>query len=238
MDPIQTPVQDPAQPPVQIPDFQPKSNYLIIVASSILGMILLASAIFLYFQNKQLKKQIVDGQISPAIQVTFPTPKTAPSIFLPSDKAINWIKYINDDLDIRFDYPPEYKAPKENNNYISLISPLNPTPKKGYELQDGELKIEIYVSNTTPNETIEDLVKKKKEQSDSLGSNTKILKEEEILIDGIKAVKQTWEGMGTGQTILFIKNDKEYGIIKYPALTTRDNEFDQIISSFRFIDQY
>lgn len=214
---------------------KPKPNWILIILS-VLAILLLSSIIFLYFQNQQLKKQFINLQISPTIQAPSPTPKAVSSISIPSNEITGWRTYTNIMLGFSFKYPNEYKDPIENNNYISLISPLNSVPKKGYELQNGELKVEIYASDASSDETLIDLVKKKKAQSDSLGSNTKILKEEGILIDGIDAVKQTWEGMGTGQTILFIKNGKEFGIIKYPAVTSRDDEFDQILSTFKFIN--
>ncbi len=250
----QTPIQN--QPEIIIP--QPKPNYLKIIILSIVGIILVGVIVFLYFQNQQLKTEskvtnftecsAIKGAL---IQESYPATCVLPSgksftqelspeeksrlsTSIPSDETKEWIIYANNNLGISFKYPPEYKAPEENSNYISLISPLNPEPQKGYELQNGELKVEIYVSDASPNETLSDLVKKKKEQSNSLGADIKIIKEEEIIVNGIKAVKQTWEGMGTGQTILFVNNNKEYGIIKYPAVTTRDNEFDQILSTFKF----
>lgn len=231
------PVQEPIQPSAEVSIPQLKPNYFIIIVSSILGIIFLSSIIFLYFQNQQLKKQFINLQISPTNRAPSPTPKAVSSISIPSNEITGWRTYTNIMLGFSFKYPNEYKDPIENNNYISLMSPLNSGPKKGYELQNGELKVEIYTSDASSNETLTDLVKKKKEQSDSLGSNTKILKEEEILIDGINAVKQTWKGMGTGQTILFIRNGKEFGIIKYPAITSRDDEFDQILSTFKFLEK-
>lgn len=232
MEPIQNPTQQPLQDSPEVIVSQPKPNYLIIIISLIFGIVLLALIFLLYQQNQQLQKKVLNQQATPTIQLISSTPKTVSSISIFPDETAGWKTYTSKKLSFSFKYPPEYKVPEENNNYISLISPSNPKTKK-----NEELTIEIYASEAEPNESLIDFVKKKKEQSDSLGSNTKILKEEEILIDGIKAVKQTWEGMGTGQTILFIKNNKEFGIIKYPAVTTRDNEFDQILSTFKFLDK-
>ncbi len=237
MEPTQPPIQQPVQIPVEVPiPLQPKPNYLKTVIFFVLTIISLSLITYLIFQNQKLQKQVLNPQISPTIQFPSPTPQTVSSISIPSNEITGWRTYTNLMLGFSFKYPDEYKDPIENNNYISLMSPLNSGPKKGYELQNGELKVEIYTSDASFDETLIDLVKKKKEQSDSLGSNTKILKEEEILIDGINAVKQTWEGMGTGQTILFIRNGKEFGIIKYPAVTSRDDEFDQILSTFKFVN--
>jgi len=236
MDSTQIPTQQPPQPPPEVITPQPKLNYLKTIFFFVLIVITLSLIAYLIFQNQKLQKQVLNPQTSLTIQTPSSTPKKVSSISISVDETAGWQTYINMMLGFSFRYPTEYKAPIENNNYISLISPLNPEPKKGYELQNGELKVEIYVSDASPDETLMELVKKKKAQSDSLGSNTKILKEEEILVDGINAVKQTWEGMGTGQTILFIKDNKEFGMIKFPAVTTRDNEFNQILSTFKFLN--
>jgi len=209
-----------------------KSFFKSILFFILTGVILIViSGLIGYFLGK---RQINVQSINQLTPTPFVSPTSVQTLTI--DETENWKSYTSNNLGLSFKYPSEYKAPEENSNYISLISPLNPEPNKGYELQNGELKIEIYVSDATPNESLIDLVKKKKEQSDSLGANVKILEEKEILVDGIKAIKQTWEGMGSGQTILLINNNKEMGIIKYPAITSRDNEFDQILSTFKFLE--
>lgn len=268
MNPTQPPPQQPLQTPPEINVSQPKPNYLKTIIFSILGVLLVASVIYLYLQNQQLKSETritnfkecsavkgarileiypgkcilpsgksFEQELTPEQQSRLIPPESNPTLSISNslDETESWKTYTNNNLNIGFKYPLEYKAPEENNNYISLISPLNSEPKKGNDLQNRELKIEIYVSDAEPNETLEGLIIKKKEQSNSLGVDIKILKEEAILVDGIKAVKQTWEGMGTGQTILFVNNNKEYGIMKYPAVTTRDVEFNQILSTFKFL---
>jgi len=62
-----------------------KPNYLIIITSSILGIILLALINFLYFQNQQSIKVSVNQEISPTIQVPSPTPQTEPLMSIPPD---------------------------------------------------------------------------------------------------------------------------------------------------------
>lgn len=231
MDPTQPPTQQPPQPLSEVFVPQPKPNKFKIFLFIVFINTLFSIISYLYMQNQRLKKQFTQQQITPTVpaNVHYLFPK-------PTDEMAGWKTYTSTELNITFKYPPEYKLPEENDNYISLISPLNPEPKKGYQLKNGELKIEIYTSDANPNESLIELIKKKKEQSDSLGADVKIIKEEEIFIDNIKAIKQTWEGTETGQTILFIKNNKEFGIIKYPAVTTRDYEFNQILSTFKFTD--
>jgi len=66
MDTIQNPIQE----PVQIPTSQPKPNYLIVIVSSILGIILLTLITFLYSQNQKLQKQIINQKNIPTITTT------------------------------------------------------------------------------------------------------------------------------------------------------------------------
>ena len=113
MEPIQNPTQEPVQSPPEINVPQPKPNYLIIVIFSILGIILLASIIFLYFQNQQLKKQAVIQNVSPTIQQSSPT-----SQIIPPDETSSWKTYSN--ADFSFKYPPDWTI---DGNLITSTSP-------------------------------------------------------------------------------------------------------------------
>jgi len=57
MNPTQPPIQQPVQSSPEIIIPQPKPNYLKTIIFSILGIILLALTIFLYFQNQKLKTE-------------------------------------------------------------------------------------------------------------------------------------------------------------------------------------
>jgi hypothetical protein len=46
-----------------------------------------------------------------------------------------------------------------------------------------------------------------------------------------------WEAAGTGETRYLIKNGQRIGITKYPLETSRQAEFDQILSTFKFVEQ-
>jgi len=208
--------------------------FLFLVGGIFLMIFGILIGFFLKIKQPDVKSinQLAETSIISPTSIPIPTQ----TITIDEPEVLSWKVFTSVDKGISFKYPPSYNNPEEYDNYISLISPLNPTQEKGYELHNGELKIEIYLSDAQPNETLEDLIKKKKEQSDSLGVDTKILEQKEIMVDGVKAIQQTWEGMGTGQTILLLNNYKEVGIIKYPAITSRDQEFDRILSTIKLID--
>jgi hypothetical protein len=125
---------------------------------------------------------------------------------------------------------------EENPGYISVLSPLLPTVGKGYELKNGELKIEIYIQPSPVNDSLERYLAEKKAQTKENLPESKILEETEIKIDGERAVLLKWEAVGTGETRYLIKNGQRIGITKYPLETSRQAEFDQILSTFKFTD--
>lgn len=109
MDPTQTPAQEPIQTPPEVFIPQPKPNYLKTIIFSVLGIILLASTIFLYQQNQQLKKQFLNTRVSPTIQAPSPTSQSvSPTVFsisIPADETTNWKIYTNTKYFYSFKYP-------------------------------------------------------------------------------------------------------------------------------------
>jgi hypothetical protein len=73
-----------------------------------------------------------------------PAPLPAEASVEEGDPTTNWKMYTNPQYPFSFKYPSDYKM-EENPGYISVLSPLLPTVGKGYELKNGELKIEIYI---------------------------------------------------------------------------------------------
>ena len=96
---------DPTQNPIQVAVPQPKPNYLLIIISSILGMILLGTIFFLYLQNQKLQKQIINQQTNSTIKVPSPTSIVSSISILP-DETANWKTYSSEILS--FKYPKEF----------------------------------------------------------------------------------------------------------------------------------
>src|SRR3989338_3226721 len=95
----QSPVQDTVQ--------QNKSN-LIIIVFSILGIIFLISTIILYLQNQKLQKQIINQQVTSAIQNPSLTPNTESTTTVPTDEMEGWKMYVNEEYGFSFRYPKEW----------------------------------------------------------------------------------------------------------------------------------
>ncbi|MDP1722208.1 MAG: PsbP-related protein [Candidatus Gottesmanbacteria bacterium] len=151
------------------------------------------------------------------------------------DPTANWKTYTNPNYPFSFKYPSNYTV-EENSGYISILSPLLPVTDKGYELKNGELKIEIYIQSSPVNDSLKKYVLEKKTQTKENLPESKIINETEVTIDGIKTILLKWEAVGTGETRYVIKNGYRIGITKYPLETSRQSEFDQILSTFTFTD--
>lgn len=154
-----------------------------------------------------------------------------PSPTATTNEIANWKTYNSSSLGISFKYPPTYPEPQESKNYISLISPLNSDNVKGSGLQNGELKIEIYFENANQNLSLEAYVREKNE------TGAEILEQSETTLDGVRTIHQKLKGYGTSEAYYILHGGKKLMIVKYPLETTRQDEFEKILSSFRFLDK-
>ena len=145
------------------------------------------------------------------------------------DDMSGWKTYSGNN--ISFQYPPDYTV-EDKDDYISLISPLDPTPRKGYAISQKELKIEVVIFNSDSSDSLEKWGLE--EKSITEGSIEEI---GTTKIDGVEAKILKLTGVGIAKTHLIIHNDKRYMILKYPFETSRDAEFDQILSTFKFIEK-
>lgn len=147
----------------------------------------------------------------------------------PVDEIADWLTY-ESEMGFIFKYPNDYNLPQEESNYLSLISPLNEDKDKSKDLsvQEGELKIEIVTEAGKENDSS---LQCWNDHSAGVG---RILGQSEIVIDDIKTTLLTWEGIGTGQFACISYGGERYLINKYPAQTTRDSEYHQILSTFKF----
>lgn len=161
---------------------------------------------------------------------TMPT-VVEPSPILTQDPTAGWKTYTSTALGFTFKYPAEYNLPKESEHYLSLDSPLNPDRSiKDYTFHNGELKIEIVTEAAEENDS------SVKCWNDHDSGETKIINQSETMINGIVTTIFDWEGHGTGQLICVTYNKQRYLINKYPLETTRQTEFDQILSTFKFTE--
>ncbi len=136
MDPTQPSTQELPQIPPEVFIPKPKLNYLKTIIFSILGVLLVISIIYLYLQNQNLQKQVLNPQVSPTIQIPSPTPKTVSSISLPPDDTAGWKVYTNTEYFYSFKYPKNlilknisdgaYGTLPNNAIRLTLSNPSNP----------------------------------------------------------------------------------------------------------------
>jgi len=184
-------------------------------------------AILFVFGTTRAIKQLTGPRMSPT---PIPYTTSSPQSQSPTSPApIETIVYNNPTLPLSFRYPASYGPPVEQDNYISITSPLKTDLGKIHNLQDGELKMEFVFTDAKSQDTVSSFVADNK----STFSGT-VKSEQKTTVAGEDAVEWTWEGEGTGKTYFLIHDDKRIMIMKYPAETSRNNECDGILSSLSF----
>ncbi len=253
MEPTQNPIQDSIQSPSEFIGPQAKPKWSIVVFS-ILGIIFLTSTIFLFFQNQQLKKQAVSVQVVPTAQVLLPTlqsvsptPKTFSSISIPPDETASWKEYISSKFGFTFRHPnfddkccglagavsdsPELVVTLANK---SIVIPNTDAPFDG---------IAIYIVPNENDSSLDQYIEKEKK---ALYDQFKIMADANQVHKGqilktsiagqpaITLINYSWDGIT--RTYLKHKNTKTIiEISKKEKSLNHFNDYDQILSTFKFI---
>lgn len=141
----------------------------------------------------------------------------------PSADMGRWKTYKNNVWKISFNYPSSYKLTEQANSLV-IYSPGSTT----YNANE-DLKVEIYLEPTKANDSLTQVTEDEKKKG------SKPLKEEQVDINGMGAIRWEWQGLGDGETYFVIHNNQRIHIAKYPLKTSRQSEFNQILSTFKFI---
>ncbi len=193
------------------------SNSLVLLLSSLLIISCLIAGLFA-FQTQKLASELTKLKTVPT-----PTPSAKPQATL--DPTTNWKTYL--DTNFSFKYPDDYSQTS-----LGVISPLNESRnKKDSTAQDGELKIEVYVENFTDEFTVQSCW----DDHNTSGSGN-ITGRSSVLIGENTHDTLLWQGLGTGEFTCIKNGDKRYLINKYPSTTSRQDEYLQILSTFKFLD--
>lgn len=229
----------PLQPAVSSP-VEPQNRHWFVGALALAVIFIISAASYIVYQiipstriNKAVQDCLSRGG-SPTGE-SFPPSCVFPSPSPTLDPTANWKTYANPRYNFSFKYPSDYQM-EESPGYVSILSPLLPTTGKGYELKDGEVKVEIYILPSPANDSLEAYVEEKRVQTKENMPESKIFEETEIRIDEERAILLKWEAFGTGETIFLIKGGHRIEIAKYPLETFRQTEFDQILSTLKFTD--
>jgi len=225
MDPTQPLAQQPVQSPVQISDFQSKPNYLKTIIFSIMGVLLVVSIIYLYLQNQKLQRQVLTPPVSPTIQAPLPTSKPSTSINIPPDETAGWKTYINNKLGIEFMYPVKWSVPKElsqsTKTEVNFDGKLIIIKGSFYDLiLQRELTFDEYVIRNYGDETYR----------------------YDFNIDGLIGKRGLEKSVSNYSDIVILaKNNKSTEIISINYMYNPEKEdgkfFDQILSTFKFVDK-
>ncbi|EKE04929.1 MAG: hypothetical protein ACD_19C00429G0089 [uncultured bacterium] len=213
---------------------QPKQNNFLTTLLSTLLIISVTISGFFAFQTQKLVKELTSLKSEEKVVaiVTTEPANTTPAI-VSLDSVTNTStgqKLYEDKLHkFEFSYPVDYSSQINQNSYY-IMSPLLP-PTKGYELRDGELKVEFYFNPIKENDTLTKYLDEIKSNSDA-----KILSETRIKINGTDTVHLQLQGLGETDLYLLIHNGYRFQIVKYPMKTSRQSEFNQILSTFKFLD--
>lgn len=109
---MENPVSEPISTAVQVSEPKTKFSVMYLVLSLII-LALLASTIFLYYQNMQLKNMLAGYQAQPTVS---PTPTIHQSPVPSNDPIANWKTYTNTKLGFEIKYPPSVQVNKEFND--------------------------------------------------------------------------------------------------------------------------
>lgn len=156
-----------------------------------------------------------------------PTPTVSISPTPTPDLAADWKTHKEDRFS--FKYPHLYSISNEN-MIVSLMSPLNPTPRKGSELLIDEVKLEILAPILTV-KGLSEIISEAKQTRNERSNEPLNFEEQNLKIDGIDARK-----LKTQYSVVYyvIVSNYLYKIIQYPPITSRQSELDQILSTFKF----
>lgn len=198
----------------QIPK-PPKRKTGLIIGLSLFLLLLAITGIFAY-QNYQLKKQVV--QTPPTSE---PTISPSPAV----DQTANWKTYTSEVNGFSFKYPLDWQM-EENVNYIGPTYP-NYTFffKKKVEFMPG-IKLFV-VPKTTPEEWV----------GTRNSDFKKFAKIEEFALDDVQATKISGIPGALEQEWIFVDKTNKTIIFYAGGLGDELTIFDQILSTFKLLDQ-
>lgn len=147
------------------------------------------------------------------------------------NETANWKTYLGPGKDYSFKYLPTYPDPTNVGSQVSLLSSSNSINPNTFQIKEDELVVNFdSYPPVDRNETLEGFANEHR-------SWAIILKESKLLIGGVDAIHRQWEDQnGRGESYYMLYKSKGYVINKWPVVTSRQEEFDQILSTFQFID--
>jgi len=204
----------------QTPVIKKDNHWITILAMALFVLAALSLTGFLYYQNQQLKSMLASYQTQ-----TSPTPTAT------SDPIADWKTYINDKFSFEFKYPEEagylYDQLKQIGDNLLL---QNFQDKPGRQASTKDFQISLYVSENK-GVKLEDYPKLWEKELGTIPTS-KLTVGDETAIKGLSGQKAQ-----AVPTVWFIHDNLVYTI----QLSTPNSDdkawFDQILSTFKFLEQ-
>lgn len=178
----------------------------------------------------------VDIKPAPSIQpiTENPTQSVAtqqPQVPADSDETVNWKTFTSSGISLSFKYPTDCESPKEGVAVISLscYADKNIDRTWGTVVTNNDLTITINYERNTNNESLDDYLNRTKKTYRTLTD----LRDLTIGGQPTKAWKSTNQ-LVNNDFYHVIYNGSSIDIVKHPVETTKQKEFDQILSTFKF----
>ncbi len=154
------------------------------------------------------------------------------------DLIAGWKTYTNEKHGYSIKYPSNYSLPAGQGDRFAIMSPQDPT----FGFQDGDSKIEIFAEASPSEDTLEKILSEQKKELEKILSElepqdgpAKVKEIKIVTINGVRAVhRYTSQAPLNFDLYTFIHNQKRIYIAKYPLITSRQSEFDQILQTFKF----
>jgi hypothetical protein len=234
----QNPNPEPTLTPVQVSG--PKTKFPVVyLVLSLFVLVLLASTVFLYYQNIQLKNMLLSYQAQPAIS---PTPTVYQSPVPTTDPTADWKTYTNADYGYMVKYPQNLET--EEAKYHTLFNIIRTQPG-GPELPAYYVSVVpdgFWQNGAIYNDPLADFIPgllalKIAGVYDNGEWNT-FTRLQDSTVGALQAMiyenAHVWEYAGKDRRILIKKNGRTYMIGKYYNTDTELSNFQTFLSTFKF----
>lgn len=201
------------------------SKHIIILITLLISFLLILVLIFIYRQTyvNQSRKITNSGDITPA---------------LVKSKNPKWNNYVNKSIGYSIDYPETYEVEEiPEPNYTVFKSPLKDKFQIS-EIRDRELILSILTYNNAGS-TLDDIMLnaiKSSFYADGTSKEGKEYQVKMVKINGMDAVYRTGaHDPPNSEEYIFLHNGFIVLMTKYPKITPLQDDFDKMLSTFKFI---
>lgn len=208
MEPTQSSVVSNQQPTPVVNTPSPKNN-ITVISMAVFILLSLSVVIFLYYQNQQLKKMLVNYQ----------TPELSPTPIATTDPMLNWKTYIYPELSYSFRLPSTYDVVSRNlsDTQPTYLQILDLNKNTSAEPSNDPDSMVLSISKSSFEKTLKyekDIMKDFEEKNITIDNN------DWTLLSGINDIQY-----------LISKNGNVYLLSG-----TNKQALDQILSAFEFIE--